>query len=125
MKIAIIIARVLLGLAFVVFGLNMFLHFIPQPKETPAPLVADYMQALFMSGFIYVVGACQVAGGLLLLIGRFVALGLVILGPVIVNILLFHIFLQHNLPTPAIVVAVLGAFLIWAYRDRFAPIFKP
>jgi uncharacterized membrane protein YphA (DoxX/SURF4 family) len=126
MKIVTITARILLGLAFLVFGLNGFLHFIPmKPQDMPTGLAGDFAMAMFKSGFFYAVAVCQILGGLILLSGRFVALGLLILGPVIVNILLFHIFLQHNLPPPAIVVAVLGAFLIWAYRDRFAPVFKP
>ena len=92
MKIATIIARSLLGLIFVVFGSNMFFHFItmPPPPEGPA---RDFMTALFVSHYLYVIGALQVAGGVLLLIGRKVPLGLTLLGPVIVNILCFHVLM--------------------------------
>src|SRR5438128_11789508 len=93
MKIAAIIVRVLLGLMFVVFGSNVFLHFIPMPP-LPATLAGDFSKALMQSHYMYVVGALQFAGGFLLLIGRYVPLGLTLLGPVIVNILLFHIFLE-------------------------------
>src|ERR1700759_3968387 len=94
MKAATVVVRILLGLMFVVFGLNIFLSFLPMPKEAPAPLAGAFGGALFQSHYILVVGALQVLGGLLLLIGRFVPLGLVLLGPVIVNILLFHLFLE-------------------------------
>lgn len=124
MKIATIIVRVLLGLMFVVFGSNIFLHFIPMPPPKPS-LATDFSKALMESGYMYVVGFLQVAGGLLLLIGRYVPLGLTLLGPVIVNILLFHIFLEPTGLPMAIVVAVLALFLLWRYRSSFAGLVKP
>ena len=124
MKIAAIIARVLLGLMFVVFGSNIFLHFIPMPPQKPS-LATDFSKALMESHYVYVVGLLQVMGGLLLVIGRFVPLGLTLLGPVIVNILLFHIFLAPDgLPT-ALVVGVLALFLLWRYRSNFAGLVRP
>ena len=124
MKIATIIVRVLLGLMFVVFGSNIFLHFIPMPP-LPATLAGDFSKALMQSHYIYVVGLLQVIGGLLLLIGRYVPLGLTLLGPVIVNILLFHIFLDRSGLPMAIIVAVLALFLLWRYRTNFAGLVKP
>src|SRR5215510_15008518 len=104
MKILIIIARSLLGLIFVVFGLNAFLHFIPMPP--PEGLAGDFMKALFASGYFYVVAVPQIVGGALCLAGRFVALGLTLLAPVLVNILLFHIFLQSTGWQPAALVTL-------------------
>ncbi|HYV30688.1 MAG TPA: DoxX family membrane protein [Candidatus Binatia bacterium] len=124
MKIATVIARVLLGLIFVVFGSNIFLHFIPMPP-LPATLAGDFSKALIQSHYMYVVGLLQVIGGLLLLIGRCVPLGLTLLGPVIVNILLFHIFLEPSGLPMAIVVAVLALFLLCRYRTNFAGLVKP
>ena len=124
MKVATIIARVLLGLMFVVFGSNIFLHFIPMPPQKPS-LATDFSKALMESHYIYVIGFLQVAGGLLLLIGRYVPLGLTLLGPVIVNILLFHIFLEPNGLPMAVVVSVLALFLVWRYRANFAGLVKP
>ena len=125
MKIATIIVRVLLGLMFVVFGLNIFLHFIPMPQTPPPPLAGDFSKALFMSHYLYVVGALQVIGGALLLIGRYVPLGLTLLGPVIVNIMLFHIFLDPSGLPIAIVVSALALFLLWRYRTNFAGLVQP
>jgi len=123
MKIATIISRVLLGLIFVMFGLNMFLNFIhmPPPPEGPA---REFMTALFMSHYVYVVGAVQVVGGLLLLAGRWVPLGLTLLGPVIVNILCFHILMAPSGLPMALVVSVLALFLLWRYREYFAGLMK-
>jgi uncharacterized membrane protein YphA (DoxX/SURF4 family) len=124
MKIATIIVRVLLGIMFVVFGSNIFLHFIPMPPQKPS-LATDFGKALMESHYMYVVGLLQVLGGLLLLIGRFVPLGLTLLGPVIVNILLFHMFLDPSGLPMALVVSVLALFLLWRYRASFAGLVKP
>ena len=61
MRIATIIARSLLGLIFVTFGLNMFLNFIPMPPPPEGP-AREFMTALFISHYLYVVGALQVVG---------------------------------------------------------------
>jgi len=123
MKVTTIIARILLGLVFVVFGSNAFLHFIPMPPP-PAGLAGDFMKSLFMSQYFYVVAVTQILGGLLVLSGRFTALGLLFLGPVIVNILSFHIFLNREGLPLAIVVAVLALFLLWQKRSNFAGLLK-
>jgi putative oxidoreductase len=124
MKVATIIARVLLGLVFVVFGSNAFLHFIPM-GEPPKGLAGEYFHAFSESGQVYAIGALQVIAGAFLLIGRFVPLGLTILGAIIVNIWLFHIFLAPSDFAPAIIVAVLELFLVWRYRDAFKGILSP
>jgi putative oxidoreductase len=121
MRIFTIIARVLLGLVFVVFGSNAFLHFLPMPP-LPQGVTGEYLHAFFASGYVYVIGGFQVVGGLLLLIGRFVPLGLTILCAIIVNIWAFHLLMAPE-PAgllPAIVVTVLELFLVWRYRDAFA-----
>jgi putative oxidoreductase len=123
MKYAIIIARVLLGIIFVVFGSNAFLHFIPMPPMQGQ--AGAFIGALMSSGYIYVVAGLQVVGGLLLLVGRCIPLGLTLLGPVIVNIMLYHIFLDPSGLTPACVISILALFVLWAHRDRFHAIFRP
>ena len=124
MKYVIIIARVLLGLVFVVFGSNAFLHFIPMP-EIPGQAGA-FIGALANSGYIYVIAALQVVGGICLLIGsRFTPLGLTLLGPVIVNIVLYHIFLDPAGLPMAACISVFALFLLWIYRFKFPAIFQP
>jgi uncharacterized membrane protein YphA (DoxX/SURF4 family) len=124
MKILTIIARVLLGLVFVVFGSNAFLHFLPMPP-LPQGVAGEYLHAFFASGYVYAIGGLQVIGGFLLLIGCFVPLGLTILGAIIVNILIFHALLAPEGFPPAIVVTILELFLLWRYRDAFAGILRP
>ena len=124
MKIATIIARVLLGLVFVVFGSNAFLHFIAMPP-LPQNLAGDYTRVFIASGYVYVIGALQVIGGLLLLIGRFVPLGLTILGAIIVNILIFHALMAPESFPVALIVTALEMFLVWRYRSAFAGLLQP
>ena len=119
MQIVTIIARTLLGLIFVVFGLNAFFNFIPLPPPK-GELAGDFMRALLVSHYLYAVKCFEISGGLLLLSGRYTALGLTLVGPVIVNILFFHAFLDPSgLPT-AIVLAILALFLLWRHRYSFA-----
>jgi len=124
MKILTIIARILLGLIFVFFGSNGFLHFLPMPP-LPQGVTGEYLHSFFASGYVYVISGFQVAGGLLLLIGRFVPLGLTILAAIIVNIWAFHLLMAPQGLPPAVVVTILELFLVWSYRDRFAGILRP
>lgn len=121
MKIAVVIARVLLGLLFLIFGLNDFLHFIPmQSMPGDAGTMAMLM---FSHGWMTFHGVLFVIAGVLLLIGRYVPVGLVILGPILVNILVFHITLAPAGIGPGAVATLLEVFLIWAYWPAFAGIF--
>jgi putative oxidoreductase len=120
-KIASVIARYLLGLIFLVFGLNGFLRFIPMPP--PKGLAAQFGDAIFASHYWVVVFGLQVLGGLLLLLNRFVVLALVLLGPIIVNILFFHVLMApEGIPLAAVVV-VLWLILAVRYKQYLAGIF--
>ena len=122
MRTAGLIARYLLGLIFVVFGANGFLHFIPMPP--PPGVAGQFMGALFVSHVLVVVFLLQLIGGILLLVGRYVPLALVLLGPVIVNIVLFHAFMAPSgLPLAAVVV-ILWGLTAWTVRSAFAGIFE-
>ena len=122
MKIATIVAQVLVGLVFVFFGSNGILNFLHAPPLPPGP-GADFAKIMMDSHYTAFVGAVQVIGGLLLLLNRFVPLGLTLLGPVIVNILLFHGLLMHQGWQPGVVMAILWFFLFFRYKANFAGIF--
>ena len=124
MKIVFLIARLLLGLIFLVFGLNGFLNFLSM-GPMPTGLAGQFLGALFLSHYFWVVALLQIAGGLLLLANRFVPLALVLLGPVIVNILCYHVFLNHAGAAPAIVVTVLWFIVFYGKRQYFSGIFAP
>lgn len=121
MKIAFTIARILLGLVFTVFGLNGFLHFIPM--QPPTGLAGQYMGALFVSHYLVAVFLLQLAGGLLLLANRYVPLALLLLGPVLVNILLFHTLLAPAGLPLALVATLLWLVIFASVRQAFAGVF--
>jgi uncharacterized membrane protein YphA (DoxX/SURF4 family) len=122
MKIAALIARYLLGLVFLVFGLNGFLHFIPA-QPLPPGTAGQFAGALMASHYFLVVSAVQVAGGVLLLVNRYVPLALVLLGPVIVNIFFFHLLMARGGLPLAIVVVILWGILFLRHRQSFSGIF--
>jgi uncharacterized membrane protein YphA (DoxX/SURF4 family) len=119
-KIAVLIARILLGLLFTVFGLNMFLHFIPM---TPPPGDAGvFLGLLFKYGWFVFFGILYIVAGVLLLIGRYVGVALTILGPIIVVILMYHITMNPEGIGMALFVALLEVFLIYAHWHHFGPV---
>src|SRR5438874_11291386 len=118
MKITVIIARSLLGLIFLIFGLNGFLHFIPSPP--PTGITGQFVGALFVSHYLVVVFLLQLVAAVLLVINRYVPLALALLAPVIVNILLFHLLMAlAGLPL-ALVVTVLWIVVFLRVRSAFA-----
>src|SRR5260370_41686762 len=122
MRILVIIVRVLLGLVFLVFGLNGLHPFMQNPPAPPA--AQAFFVALAATHYMFfLIFGTQVFGGALLLIGVAVPFALTILAPVIVNIVFFHIFLSPDLLPMALLVATFELFLAWYYRAAFAPLF--
>jgi putative oxidoreductase len=117
MKIVVAIARILLGLVFFIFGLNGFLQFIPM-KSLPPGMAGEFVTVL-----MWVVSAFQLAGGILLLVNRYVPLALAVLAPVIVNILTYHALLQHSGAQPAVLVTICWAILFYRYHANFSGLF--
>ncbi len=117
-------AAALLGLAFVLFGLNFFVPFLPSPGQPPeGSPPALFMGALYPTGYLAFVKALEIAGGLLTVFPRTRSLGLLILGPIVINILAFHVFLTKGAgltDPPVLAVALLSAFVLWTERRRFA-----
>lgn len=126
LRLVIAIVRVLFGLMFAVFGLNGFLNFIPPPPEPGPEGAMAFAGAMMATGYMMpLVKGTELVAGLLLLSNRFVPLALVLLAPVIVNIVLFHVFLAPATSAMAFVVLALELFLAWAYRAAFRPMLQP
>jgi putative oxidoreductase len=121
MKIAVLIARILLGLIFVFFGLNGFLNFLHAPM--PPGQAGQYLAVLGGSFYMQFVSLVELVGGVLLLSGQFIPLALVLLGPVLVNILLFHISFQPAGLPPGILSTLLWFIIFFGYRRSFAGVF--
>jgi len=122
MKIVTMIARYLLGLMFFVFGLNDFLNFIPM-GAMPTGLPGDFFRVLFTSHYVYFVGAIMVISGALFLVNRYVGLGLTLLGPVLFNILVYHIVMDLKGIGLGLFATLLWALVAWQHRIVFERLF--
>jgi uncharacterized membrane protein YphA (DoxX/SURF4 family) len=110
--------RILLGLMFLIFGLNGFLNFI-KPDQPPPPEIMNVIGALMKAGYMTVVSGAEVLIAVMLLTNRFVPLALAMLAPIVVGILTFHVAMQPATIGPGIVVAAMELYLAWAYRGAF------
>jgi putative oxidoreductase len=122
MKILTNTSRLLLGFIFLVFGLNGFLHFIPMPP--PSGAAGQFLGSMFVTKYLLFVFAIQLIGGVLLLINRYVPIALTILGPIIVNVLLFHSLMNPDGIVLALFVTILWGVVFASVRSAFAGIFQ-
>lgn len=122
MKIAALIARLLLGIMFFFFGLNGFLNFLKAPL--PPGLAGQYMGALFTSHYLYLVAAGQLIGGLLLLINRAVPFGLVLLAAELANIWAFHLTMMPTGFAPGVIATILWLVVAYRYKAGLIPLFR-
>ena len=119
-----VVARVLFGLVFVVFGANGFLNFMPPPPPPP-PAAAAFAGGLFSAGyFLLLLKGTEIVAGLLLLANRYVALALILLAPIVLNIAGFHIFLAPGGAGLAVVLLAIHVYLAWVYRTSYAPLLR-
>lgn len=117
------IARLLLGLIFLTFSLNFWLHFIPIPSPAEGTPAANFMFAIYGSGYLTVVKVLELTGSLLLLSGRFVNLGLTLVGPVVVNIALYHFLLVKGGYEMPVVLGVLSLVALAGRKDFTSALF--
>jgi putative oxidoreductase len=122
MRIASVIARYLAGVIFLVMGLNGFLNFIPLPP--PGGTAGQFLGALYVSHYLWVIFAFQVIAGVLLLVNRYVPLAVAMLAPVLVNILAFHVLMAPSGLPLALFVAVLWAAIFIDVRPAFSGLFQ-
>ena len=121
MKITVLIARSLLGLVFLVFGLDKFIHFIP--AQMPPGVAGQFAGILFTTRYLLIIGAIETVTGLLFLLNRYVPLALTLVGPIIVNILIFGALMQPGGLPPGIIVTILWFILFYYHRAAFTGIF--
>jgi putative oxidoreductase len=124
-----IVCRVLLGLPFLIFGLNGVFEFFPAPApEDMPPRAQALLEALTATGFMHPLRAfAEFVAGACLVSGFAVPLGLVVLAPVLVHILGYHIWLDPD-PGGRVFSSILMLLFLacsWAYRGRLAQLLKP
>ena len=116
----------LLGLIFIVFGLNYFLNFLPNPPMEEGSPAAMFAGAMYSTGFLGFVKVLEILGGIFTAIPKTRRLGLLIIGPIVVNILAFNTYLAPGGWTqpPVLIVVVFATFLLWAERKSFGALIK-
>lgn len=125
MKVTALVARVLLGLLFVVIGVNGFLLFLPPPPTGIPHNAATFTGILFATHYMWMTSGAQVLAGILLLANRYVLFALIVLAGILVNILTFHITMWPQTLVPMPIIALILWFLTaWPLREKFAPLFK-
>jgi uncharacterized membrane protein YphA (DoxX/SURF4 family) len=116
------VLRIILGLILIIFGANKFAGFMPAP-ELPES-AGNFMTALMVAGYMFpLIGAVEVIVGLLLVFKKWVPFALLLLAPVSVNIIFFHLMLAPAGIGPGAVLAILNVALIYAYWDKYKPLF--
>lgn len=117
-----VVLRSILGLLFVVAPLGSAFHVFPEP-ELP-PRAAAFVGALAATGYMLpLIWTAEITAGGLLLLGWLVPFALLLLAPVVVNIVAFHIFLAPGGLGIATLVAGLEGILAWQHREAFGPLF--
>ncbi|NMH26029.1 DoxX protein [Flavobacterium solisilvae] len=116
------IARIVLGLLLLIFGANKFLHFIPM--DAPTGSAGEFMNSLGATGYIFpVVGILEVMIGAMLLLKKWVAFALILLAPISINILLFHMFLDIPGISIALLIVIINSILIYKHWQQYKPLF--
>lgn len=116
--------RILLGLAFLTFGLNYFAPFLPTPSAVHPPEALAFLGAMVTSGLLGFVKGIEIAAGLALLANRAVPLALALLAPILVGINYFHLALDPSGSLPGLVLLAIELVLAWSYRGAFAPMLR-
>ena len=123
MKHIFVASRLLLGIIFLVFSLNYWLHLIPIPASAEGSMAAGYMSAIYGSGSLTIVKVLELIGAVLLLSGRFVNLGLTLLGPIVLNILLFHVLIAQDNRILPVIITVLALITLLGRKNYLRVIF--
>jgi putative oxidoreductase len=124
LKIASLIARILLGALFVFAGSNHIFNFLPAKGPMPPGPAGQFLSGMLGSGYFYVVGFFQVLSGLLLLVNRFVPLALTVLAAVIFNILVVDVLMAHQALPVGVVLVLLWCLIAWPVRSAFLPLLQ-
>lgn len=124
MKTAVTITRILLGLIYVIFGLNFFFHFIPMQQPAMSKAATDFSMGLFGAGYFFpFLKVLEIISGIFLLINRYTAFFVLFIFPITLNIFLYHGFLLPSGLVMAAPMLIINLFLGYAYGKYYAPLF--
>ncbi|MEN9676863.1 MAG: hypothetical protein RIS76_2759 [Verrucomicrobiota bacterium] len=117
------IAGALLGLLFAASGAVVLLKLAPMPPLPEGSPAAHFMAAFVPTGYLTFVKVLELLGGILVAVPKTRSLGLLVLGPIVLNILAYHAFVMKGeglLSPPLLLIAALPLYLLWVERKRFA-----
>jgi len=124
MRIAVLITRTLLGLIYIVFGLNFFFHFLNMPVPVMSKAAADFSGGLFGAGYFFpFLKVLEIVSGIFLLVNKYTAFFILFVFPITLNIFLYHAFLMPSGLTVAAPMILLNLFLGYAYRKYYTSLF--
>ncbi len=117
-------SRLLLGLLLISGGINNFL--VRNPVSNPTPEGDRFLSLLQETGYLlHAAAITEISAGILLLSGYFLPLALVVVAPIIINIFLFHIFVQFAGIETALVAAAFYSYLVYIHREYFSDVLSP
>ncbi len=123
MKIAMIIVRTLMGLLFLFASIVVLFNLVPKPELTG--VVKTFNEGLDSVGFFwYLLKITELVCGLAFVVGRFVPLATVVIAPIIVNIFMFHAFIDRTGLPVAIFLVLANIFVAYYYRASYAPLLR-
>ena len=123
MKIAVIIVRVLMGLLFLFASISVLFNLVPQPVLTGN--TKTFMDGVNATGYLMkLIKITELVCGIALVSGYFVPLATVVIAPIIVNIFLFHAFVDASGLPVGVFLVLANIFLAYAYRDKFKPLLE-
>ena len=118
-----LVSRILLGLIFVIFGLNGFINFLPAFSMSIEGV--NFMSALMQTGYLLpLIYFLLIVCGALLLLGMYLPLSVLLLLPIVVNIILFHVFLSMEGIIIAMIILVLEVILVISYKELYLTLFN-
>ena len=118
------IVRIILGIVLVIFGANMIHHFLPLDQPDGNTAAGQFMNSLGATGYIFpIVGFLELAIGVMLLLKKWVAFALLLLAPISLNILMFHLFLDIPGAPIALIIVVFNSILIYKHWSQYKPLF--
>ena|SRR5690554_1516150 len=117
------VLSVLFGLMMLNGGLNKFFNYMPAPDDLPEPMLNDFMAFMEISWLMPLIALAEILGGVLFMIPKTRALGALIIFPVMVGILLTHIFVEPNGLLIALILWVVLLWAMWENREKYKPLF--
>jgi putative oxidoreductase len=119
-----LVVSILFGLMFINSGLNKFFNYLPVPAGIPEKMMKVMAAFMEIGWLLPLIAVAEIAGGLLFMTNKFRALGAIIIFPVMIGILLTHIFIAPSGLPIALVLLAINLWVIVENRGKYLPMIK-